>query len=282
MTDENFNDAVLVLIGHGSTVNQQSSRSVRRLAEELAARDLFAQVSIAFDLEEPRIVDVSHIDASRIIVVPITISEGRFTEETIPHRLGLAVAGQSDYDRVQEINGRHMTYCYPIGTHPGMTQVLMECASNIVAQHPFPYVPKPAEIALFIAGHGTKKNKNSRKFIEAQVDLIRARSEYADVQPAFMEEAPFIADCYTATGARHMVVVPFFISDGLHTLEDIPILLGEPETAVKERLAAGQPTWSNPTERNGKLVWYTPAIGNEPDLQEIVLERVREMTGGGQ
>mgnify|MGYP001185427804 FL=1 len=280
MTDKNFKDAVLVLIGHGSTVNQQSSRSVRRLAEELAARDLFAQVSIAFDLEEPRIVDVSHINASRIFVVPITISEGRFTEEIIPQRLGLTVSGQSDYDRVQEINGRQMTYCHPIGTHPGMTQVLMECASNVVVQHPFPYVPKPVETALFIAGHGTKKNKNSRKSIEAQVNIIRTRSEYAEVWPVFMEEIPFIADCYTITEARHMVVVPFFVSDGQHTLEDIPALLGEPVAIVKARLAAGQPTWSNPTERNGKLIWYASAVGSEASLQEVVLERVREMTGG--
>ncbi|MFO1512662.1 MAG: CbiX/SirB N-terminal domain-containing protein [Verrucomicrobiota bacterium] len=39
---------------------------------------------------------------------------------------------------------------------------------------------------------------------------------------------------------RNAVVVPFFISDGLHTVEDIPVLLGEPERIVKERLAAGQ------------------------------------------
>ncbi len=271
-----------MLIGHGSTVNQQSGQPVRRLAEELATRNLFAQVSAAFDLEAPKIEDVPRIDAPRIFVVPITISAGRFTEETIPQRLGLTVAGQSDYDRVQEINGRQVIYCHPIGAHPGMIHVLLERARSIVTQHPFPHAPEPTEMALFIAGHGTRKNKNSRKSIEAQVDLIRARSEYADVQPAFMEEAPFIADCYTATEARHMVVVPFFISGGLHTLEDIPILLGESEAAVKERLAAGQTTWSNPTQRNGKLVWYTPAIGNEPSLQAIVLERVSEMTEVGQ
>lgn len=282
MTDENFNDAALVLIGHGSTVNQQSSRSVRQLAEELATRNLFAQVSTAFELEEPRIEDVPHIDASRIFVVPITISEGRFTEETIPQRLGLTVAGQSDYARAQEINGRQMTYCHPIGTHPSMTHVLLERARSIVTQHPFPHAPKLAETTLFIAGHGTAKNKNSRKSIETQVDLIRARAEYADVQPALMEEAPFIADCYTATESKHIVMVPFFISDGLHTLEDIPVLLGEPEARVKERLASGQPTWSNPTERNGKLVWYTSAIGNEPDLHEIVMDRVREVAGDTQ
>ena len=282
LADEDFSEAALVLIGHGSTVNQQSGQPVRRLAEELATRNLFAQVSAAFDLEEPKIEDVPRIDAPRIFVVPITISAGRFTEETIPQRLGLTVAGQSDYDRVQEINGRQVIYCHPIGAHPGMIHVLLERARSIVTQHPFPHAPEPTEMALFIAGHGTRKNKNSRKSIEAQVDLIRARSEYADVQPAFMEEAPFIADCYTATEARHMVVVPFFISGGLHTLEDIPILLGESEAAVKERLAAGQTTWSNPTQRNGKLVWYTPAIGNEPSLQAIVLERVSEMTEVGQ
>jgi len=282
LIDEDFSTAALVLVGHGSTINQQSGQSVRRLAEALAARNLFAQVSVAFDLEEPGIGEVPSIDAPHIFVVPVTISAGRFTEETIPQRLGLSVAGRSDYDRVQEINGRQVIYCHPIGTHSGMTQVLLKRAHSIVTQHPFPHTPKPAETALFIAGHGTRKNKNSRKSIEAQVDIIRARSEYADVQPAFMEEAPFIADCYTATEARHMVVVPFFISEGLHSLEDIPILLGETEAAVKERLATGHPTWSNPTQRNGKLVWYTQAIGNEPDLQEIVLERVCEMTEGGQ
>ena len=108
------------------------------------------------------------------------------------------------------------------------------------------------------------------------MELIRTRNEYADVQPAFMEETPLIADCYEATDARHIVMVPFFIADGLHTVEDIPVLLGEPESRVRELLETGQPTWRNPTERKGKLIWYTKAIGNEPYLPEVILERVRE------
>jgi len=47
---------------------------------------------------------------------------------------------------------------------------------------------------------------------------------------------------------------------------------------VKERLAAGQFPWRNPTERQGRLVWYTPALGTEPSLVEVILERVREAT----
>ena len=276
MADDFSNDA-LVLIAHGSTVNAQSSAPTRRLADELRARNIFAEVACAFNLEEPKIDDVPKlVSAKRIFIVPVTISEGHFTEQTIPHRLGLAAAGETDYERIQQRDGRTLIYCYPIGTHASMAEVLLARARDVVAKHPFPRAPKPSETALFIAGHGTEKNANSRKAIEAQVEAIRARGEYADVQPVFMEEAPFIADCFTATEAPHIVMVPFFIADGLHTVEDIPVLLGEPSARVKQRLAAGQPTWRNPTERKGKLVWYTEAIGSEPGLVEVILERAQE------
>jgi sirohydrochlorin cobaltochelatase len=71
-------------------------------------------------------------------------------------------------------------------------------------------------------------------------------------------------------------VVPFFISDGLHSHEDIPVMLGAPERTVKSRLKAGQPTWRNPTEQKGRLVWYAASIGSEPFVADVVLERVRE------
>jgi len=282
---DSFSNDALVLIAHGSTVNEQSSAPTRLLVEELRARNLFAEVACAFNLEQPKIEDLPRlVSAKRIFIVPVTISQGHFTEETIPFRLTLCTKGQCDcpegecnYPREKEVGGKQLIYCQPIGTHVSMTGVLLARARDIVANHPFPKEPKPSETALFIVGHGTKKNANSRKAIEAQVELIRQRGEYTDVRSAFMEESPFIADCYTATEAKHIVIVPFFIADGLHTVEDIPVLLGEPETRVKERLTAGQPTWRNPTERHGQLVWYTEAIGSEHSLPEVILERVREM-----
>jgi len=62
----------------------------------------------------------------------------------------------------------------------------------------------------------------------------------------------------------------------LHAVEDIPVLLGEPGRIVKERLAAGQPTWRNPTEKNGKLVWYAPSVGTEPLMADVILQRASE------
>jgi sirohydrochlorin cobaltochelatase len=53
-------------------------------------------------------------------------------------------------------------------------------------------------------------------------------------------------------------------------------MLGAPVPLVRERLKQGQPTWRNPTEREGKRIWYTSAIGSEPHLPDVILERVRE------
>jgi sirohydrochlorin ferrochelatase len=72
------------------------------------------------------------------------------------------------------------------------------------------------------------------------------------------------------------VVVPFFISDGPNVRQDIPILLGEPERIVRQRLQNGQPPWRNPTERHGKLVWYAPSVGTDLRLAEIILEQVNQ------
>jgi len=95
----------------------------------------------------------------------------------------------------------------------------------------------------------------------------------------FMEEAPRIADCHKMARTKNLVVVPFFISGGMHVREDIPVLLGEPPEAVQKRLRQGEQTWRNPTERNGKVVWYTPGIGSEPHIPDVILERVREIAG---
>ena len=214
--------------------------------------------------------------APRVFIVPLFISEGYFTEEVIPRELGFCQNGQIHFQRVQRRGGQLLHYCGPVGTHPSMTQVLLARARDVVERYPFPTLPKPSDTALFIAGHGTGNNENSRKAIERQVELIRAQGVYAEVHPVFMEEEPRIGDCWRMAQAQNLVMVPFFISDGLHSYEDIPVMLGEPAAVVQERLRSGQPTWRNPTERHGKRLWYAPSIGSEPLLAEVILERVRD------
>src|SRR5688572_16564695 len=260
-----FSDAALVLVGHGSTLNAESSAPTYQHADELRRRNIFKQVLECFWKIEPAICAVLRgVFAPRVFVVPVFISEGYFTEEVIPRELGLCAKGGRDFQRVQKRADHVLYYCGPVGTHDSMTEVLLARARDIVQTHPFPRAPKAADTALFIAGHGSGNNENSRKAIERQVEILSRRREYAEVHPVFMEEEPRVNDCYKMTSAKNMVMVPFFISDGLHSYEDIPVMLGESERTVQERLKNGQPTWRNPTERHGKRLWYSASIGTEP------------------
>jgi len=277
-----FSDAALVLVGHGSTLNADSAAPTYQHADELRRRNLFAQVLECFWKLEPSICGALRgVFARRVFVVPLFISEGYFTEEVIPRELSLRRNDQPDFPRVQQRGGQTIYYCGPIGTHDSMTNVSLARARDIVERHPLPRSPKPKNIALFIAGHGTGNNENSRKAIERQVRLIHAQDLYAEVHAVFMEEEPRIGDCYRLARAKNIVLVPFFISDGLHSYEDIAVMLGEPQETVQSRLKSGQPTWRNPTEKNGKLVWYTSAVGSEPHIADVILERVREAPRAG-
>jgi sirohydrochlorin cobaltochelatase len=270
-------DAALVLVGHGSTLNAESAAPTYQHADELRRRGIFGHVVECFWKIEPAIWAVMRgVFARRVFVVPLFISEGYFTEEVIPRELGMARKPSGEYERLLRRGEQTIHYCHPIGTHESMTRVLLSRAHEIIQKHPFPQAPKPKETALFIAGHGTGSNENSRKAIERQVELIGARDEFAEVHAVFMEEEPRIRDCFQMASARNLVMVPFFISDGLHSYEDIPVMLGEPERVVQERLKSGQPTWRNPTERKGKRLWYSASIGTEPLIADVILERVRE------
>lgn len=273
MPDDNFSDAALVLLGHGSTKNDDSSAPVYQHAAELRRRNLFAEVREAFWKQEPQIKNVlADISEPEIFIVPLFISEGYFTTDVIPHELGF-LPGRS----IVETRNSELYFCKPIGTHERMTSVLLFRASEVTSKFPFPRAPHPKETTLFIAGHGTGQNENSRKAVERQVEIIRATNEYAAVHAVFLEEEPRIGNCYEIARTKNIIVVPFLISDGLHAQEDIPVLLGEPERQVKERLASKQPTWRNPTERHDKFVWYAAPAGTEPHIADVILERVREV-----
>jgi len=276
VTDD-YSDAALVLAGHGSTLNADSAAPTYQHADELRRRGIFAQVQETFWKQEPYFAQVLRgVFAPRVFVVPLFISDGYFTQENIPRELGFCRKGETDFSRVQRRGGQTFFYCDPVGTHPSMTEVLLARARDIVEKFPFPRAPKPAETTLFIAGHGTGNNENSRKAIERQVELIGAKNLFARVFAVFMEEDPRIGDCYKLAETKNLVVAPFFISDGLHSFEDIPVMLGAPRAVVRERLKLGQPTWRNPTEREGKRLWYTASVGSEPHMAEVILERVRE------
>ena len=256
-------DSALIIVGHGSTVNPDSSAPTFDHAEEILRRGKFGEVHCAFWKEEPSLRQVLHmVDRDDIYVVPNFISEGYFTRTVIPRELELE-------GPVTRRGGRTIKYCEPAGNHARMTELLLHRAAQIA-----PGI-SPRETSLFIVGHGTDLNDNSAAAAKREVERIRERGIYAEVLNAYMEEAPLIANWDELSTQPNVVVVPFFISDGLHSYEDIPVLLGiadeSPGAASRDRAAVFR---GNPYARRGRTLFYASAIGTEALFAEIVLDQV--------
>jgi sirohydrochlorin cobaltochelatase len=276
-------ESALLIVGHGSTVNPDSSMPTLAHGTEIRRRKIYVDVSCAFWKEEPSLRDALSMfaGAREVYVVPNFISEGYFTQTVIPRELELN-------DRVTtRPNGQLWKYCEPVGNHPMMTDLLLQRAREIA-----PGIPE-SETSLLIVAHGTDLNENSAAAAKREVEKIRALGKYADVLNVYMEEAPLVADWRKLTQSQNVVVVPFFISDGLHSYEDIPVLLGIAEkrstssssNALRE-IFRHNPYQIDSPEMIGareslrsRSLYYAPAIGTDARFADIIIAQTLQFDG---
>jgi len=260
-------DSALILLGHGSTVNPDSSAPTLLHADTIRSRGLFREVVCAFWKEEPSFRQVlDMVESPEVYLVPNFISEGYFTQKIIPRELGLT-GPLTHLPARPGLPVRTLKYCDPVGNHPGMTDLLLHRAREVAPE------VDPREASLVIVGHGTSLNENSGAAVKAQVDRIKARHLYAEVLGMFMEEDPFVTDWQRHTTALDVVVVPFFVSDGLHSYQDIPVLLGiesEPGAAASSAAVFRR----NPYLIGGRRLHYSSAIGTDPLFAGVILDQV--------
>jgi len=263
-------DSGLLIVAHGSTVNSDSSAPTLAHAAKIRRTKTFADVECAFWKEEPSLRDALFLfDPERIrevYVVPNFISEGYFTQTVVPRELELI-------GRItKRSNGQIWKYCDPVGNHPMMTELLLKRARDVAPD------AASAETSLLIVAHGTDLNENSAVAAKREAEKIRVLGKYATVLNVYMEEPPLVSDWRKLTETPNVVVVPFFISDGLHSYEDIPRLLG----MVVDRGQRGSPPPAtahgeifrqNPYAIEGRNLFYAPSIGTDPGFADIVIEQ---------
>lgn len=262
-------ESALIVLGHGSTVNPDSSMPTLQHGDEIRRRGAFAEVACAFWKEEPSFRQVlDMVESPDVYIVPNFISEGYFTQKIIPREMGLEGA-------VTRLRGRTLKYCEPVGNHPRMTELLLHRAREVAPE------VEPQSASLVIVGHGTSLNENSGLAVKEQVARIReiqGREAYAEVLGMFMEEEPFITDWRQRTSAQDVIVVPFFVSDGLHSYQDIPVLMGieqEPGAAASRTEVFRH----NPYHMNGRRLYYSSAIGTDPLFANVIVEQVVHFDG---
>jgi len=261
----------LVIVGHGSHRNPASDEPAFAHADRIRKTDAFEEVREAFWKEEPSPSEVLRIvDSDEVYVVPLFVSEGYFTEQVIPRELRLdgwdpalwdsdgtsaSHATLSDAD-----TGKTVHYTGPVGTHDAMTDVVVRRAESVTGD---PDVGPG--VGLAVVGHGTKRNENSAKAIRHHADRIRERGRFPEVRALYMDEEPEIDDVADHFRSEDVVVVPLFIADGYHTREDIPEDMG-----LTDDYRTG---WDTPAVVEGRRVWYAGAVGTEPLMADVVLER---------
>jgi sirohydrochlorin cobaltochelatase len=266
--------SALLIVAHGSTVNPDSSAPTLAHAAEIRRRKIFADVECAFWKEEPSLRDAIFLfdpeSIRQVYVVPNFISEGYFTQTVVPRELEL------NGRITKRSNGQIWKYCEPVGNHPMMTELLLRRAREIA-----PDIPE-SDTTLLIVAHGTDLNENSAVAAKREAEKIRVLGKYATVLNVYMEEPPLVSDWRKLTKTRHVVVVPFFISDGLHSYEDIPRLLGIAVAADVDRgrpgstppvTARGEIFRRNPYKIDDRSLFYASSIGTDPGIADIILEQ---------
>jgi sirohydrochlorin cobaltochelatase len=266
--------SALLIVAHGSTVNPDSRAPTLAHAAEIRRRKIFADVGCAFWKEEPSLRDALFLfdpeSIREVYVVPNFISEGYFTQTVIPRELEL------NRRITKRPSGQIWKYCQPVGNHPAMTELLLKRAHDIASGI------DPAETSLLIVAHGTDLNENSAVAAKREAEKIRALGKFAEVLNVYMEEQPLVSDWLKLTKPRNVVVVPFFISDGLHSYEDIPRLIGIVVAAgvdpgrpgsAPPATAPGQIFRHNPHKIDDRLLFYAPSIGTDPGFADIIIEQ---------
>jgi sirohydrochlorin ferrochelatase len=121
--------------------------------------------------------------------------------------------------------------------------------------------------ALLLIAHGSRRPEANAD-LEHLAERMRAGGEYHHVQPAYLElcEPGIVAggERCVAAGARRVVLLPYFLSAGVHVVEDL--------AAARDELTRRHP--------HVAFVLAEP-LGRHPLLAQIVLERARQAIDPG-
>src|SRR5215208_3606193 len=240
----------LVIVGHGSHLNEDSSLPVYEHARRIRDTGGFDEVVECFWKEEPSMRHVlDTVESEDVYVVPAFISEGYFTQQVIPRELGLEGPVTTKGDKT-------VHYAGPLGTFEGMADVILERTDDLMRGR-----ETSGRTALVLLGHGTDLNKSSGGVIFLNACRIRERRLYDLVEVGFLDQEPEIGGVVKSIEAENVILIPVFIAEGWHTRETIPEDLGlTGEVTVREQ----------------KTIFYGAPVGTHPSMATLIAARARE------
>lgn len=115
--------------------------------------------------------------------------------------------------------------------------------------------------AVLLIAHGSR-HAPANDDLHQLVARLAVKGDHAIVEPAFLELAqpdiPAGGDRCVSRGARRVLMVPYFLSEGVHLTRDL--------TAARDALQDRHP---------GIVFRLGPPLGPDPLLDQLVADRIR-------
>lgn len=123
-------------------------------------------------------------------------------------------------------------------------------------------------IGVLVLGHGSSLPYN-KEVVRAVADMIAKNNENTMVKTAFLNiDTPTLQEglkSFEGTGVNKIVAVPCFLAHGVHTMQDIPRVLGIKEGDNRTVIRLGGD--------DIELVYAEP-LGADPCIASIAYERI--------
>jgi len=203
----------LVLAAHGSRRDPAANALVRRLAQAVRERRLFAEVAVAFHQGEPGFDAVlDELEDEAVTVVPVMTSAGHYADKGLPEALA----------RNRRHSSVRLRVTPPVGSHPGIAPLVARRVGELLRE----YTLSRAETAVLLAGHGTPRHPASRETTLQLAETLRRRGVASEAVAGFLDDEPALDDALATIRSDAVVVIPFLIGGGTHAGEDVPRAIG--------------------------------------------------------
>src|SRR5438067_9586475 len=125
-------ETALLIVAHGTELNDNSAVAAKREAERIRARGEFATVANAYMEESPLIAEWDQFtNAPNVIGVPFFIADGLHSYEDIPKLLGIESQVMDLFRKnPHRVRGRSLYYGKAIGTDSRFADIIIEQTLN--------------------------------------------------------------------------------------------------------------------------------------------------------
>ncbi len=240
---KNNSDIGILLISHGSSlpISKETFTKIRDKYIDLTG--LNTEVGY-MKVEKPSLLDAIKLlnkneNLTRIMAMPVFLAPGIHTRIDIPLILGLKPLEEDprypngDYPKGHYLYGLkkpdfegNIDLLNPIGPDDDLIAFINKRVDSAIE---YSKLDSNAKTAVLLVSHGSRLNYN-KEFISALYEKYDATVDYP-VTFGFMElVSPNIPESINTLNDSddfdRLVVVPVFISPGVHTTRDIPTILG--------------------------------------------------------